>query len=70
MPNFALTGAEATLVSFAATTGVTDWERRAAMSTAFRGIETKLIHCGERAVEGAVCLPVFQSVTTTPQRAA
>jgi len=40
------------------------------MSTAFRGIETKLIHCGERAVEGAVCLPVFQSVTTTLQRAA
>jgi cystathionine beta-lyase/cystathionine gamma-synthase len=33
------------------------------MSTAFRDIETKLVHCGERAVEGAVCLPVFQSVT-------
>jgi cystathionine beta-lyase/cystathionine gamma-synthase len=33
------------------------------MSTPFRDIETKLVHCGERAVEGAVCLPVFQSVT-------
>lgn len=33
------------------------------MSTAFRGIETKLVHCGERTVEGAVCFPVFQSVT-------
>ena len=33
------------------------------MSTRFRDIETKLVHCGERAVEGAVCLPVFQSVT-------
>jgi len=33
------------------------------MFTPFRDIETKLVHCGERAVEGAVCLPVFQSVT-------
>src|SRR6059036_4191620 len=33
------------------------------MFTPFRHIETKLVHCGERAVEGAVCLPVFQSVT-------
>src|SRR5437867_2666508 len=33
------------------------------MFTPFRDIETKLVHCGERAVEGAVCLPIFQSVT-------
>ncbi len=33
------------------------------MVTPFRNIETKLVHCGERIVEGAVCLPVFQSVT-------
>ena len=33
------------------------------MSTIFRDIETKLVHSGERTVEGAVCLPVFQSVT-------
>ena len=33
------------------------------MSTLFRDIETKLVHCGERAVESAVCLPVFQSVS-------
>src|SRR3989442_14891523 len=33
------------------------------MFTPFRDIETKLVHCGERAVEGAVRLPVFQSVT-------
>ena len=38
------------------------------MSTPFRGIETKLIHCGERSVEGAVCLPVFQSVTFASRR--
>ena len=33
------------------------------MFTPFRDIEMKLVHCDERAVEGAVCLPVFQSVT-------
>src|SRR6266849_10692371 len=33
------------------------------MLTPFQDIDTKLIHCGERSVEGAVCLPVFQSVT-------
>ena len=32
-------------------------------SNPFRHIDTKLVHSGERAVEGAVCLPVFQSVT-------
>ena len=31
------------------------------MSTSFRDIETQLVHAGERAVEGAVCLPIFQS---------
>src|SRR5256712_12576882 len=38
------------------------------MFTPFRDIETKLVHCGERAVEGAVCLPVFQSVTVASRR--
>lgn len=33
------------------------------MSIPFRDIETKLVHSGEHPVEGAVCLPVFQSVT-------
>ncbi|MSS71825.1 MAG: aminotransferase class I/II-fold pyridoxal phosphate-dependent enzyme [Candidatus Latescibacteria bacterium] len=33
------------------------------MSTPFKGIETQLIHAGEVRVEGAVCLPVFQSST-------
>src|ERR1700756_150536 len=45
--------------------GLADHEKRAAMSTTFRGIEKKLVHCGERALEGAVCLPVFHSVTFT-----
>src|SRR5262249_61646307 len=33
------------------------------MSIPFRDIETKLVHSGEHPVEGAVCLPVFQSAT-------
>ena len=35
------------------------------MSTPFRDIRTQLIHAGEPEVlvEGAVCLPVFQSAT-------
>src|SRR2546422_3159471 len=41
---------------------------KANMSTPFRDIETKLVHCGERVVEGAVCLPVFQSVTFVSRR--
>jgi hypothetical protein len=31
------------------------------MPIPFRDIETRLVHCGERTVEGAVCLPIFQS---------
>src|SRR5262245_49228934 len=31
------------------------------MSTTFRDLETKLVHAGERVVDGAVCVPVFQS---------
>jgi cystathionine beta-lyase/cystathionine gamma-synthase len=38
-------------------------EEEARMSTAFRDIETQLVHSGERVVDGAVCLPVFQSAT-------
>jgi len=33
------------------------------MTTAFRDIETQLVHSGERIVDGAVCMPVFQSAT-------
>jgi hypothetical protein len=32
--------------------------KEARMPTPFRDIETRLVHCGERAVEGAVCLPI------------
>jgi cystathionine beta-lyase/cystathionine gamma-synthase len=33
------------------------------MTTPFRDIDTQLVHSGERVVDGAVCMPVFQSAT-------
>jgi len=38
------------------------------MSTAFRDIDTQLVHSGERIVDGAVCVPVFQSATFVSRR--
>jgi cystathionine beta-lyase/cystathionine gamma-synthase len=38
------------------------------MSTSFRDIDTQLVHSGERIVDGAVCVPVFQSATFVSRR--
>ena len=38
------------------------------MATAFRDIDTQLVHSGERIVDGAVCVPVFQSATFVSRR--